>query len=218
MSEFTPPPPNCRRCPRLHHYIKSQRKPHPEWHNAPVDAVGPLDASLLIVGLAPGLKGANATGRPFTGDSAGGYLYDMLGRFGMASGTYAGHANDGVELHDVRITNAVRCVPPQNKPTAYEATRCRPYLQRELAAMPNLGTVLALGKLAHDAVLRSYELALKAYPFAHASQFSLPHNNGATVQLISSYHCSRYNTQTGRLTDRMFSDIFKMITGQSELG
>ena len=205
---FTPPAPNCGKCPRLRRFRNKYRDSHPHWHNAPVDAVGPLSARLLIVGLAPGLKGANATGRPFTGDSAGGYLYHMLGRFGLATSTYGGHAGDGVVLNDVRITNAVRCVPPQNKPTSAEATSCRPFLAREIAAMTNLQTILALGKLAHDAVLRCFDCRLAAYPFAPQSNYLIAYN----YQLISSYHCSRYNTQTGRLTDAMFASVFTDIT------
>ncbi len=212
MPDFIPPRPNCRRCPRLHKYIKDHRKTHPEWHNAPVDAVGSLSATLLIVGLAPGLRGANATGRPFTGDSAGGYLYQMLDRHGFATGTYDNSGQDDVVLGNVRITNAVRCVPPQNKPTAEEATKCRPFLQREIAAMGDLTQILALGRLAHEAVLRCFGLPLAAYPFAHASDYMITGATGArSVRLVSSYHCSRYNTQTGRLTDPMFSSIFEML-------
>ena len=207
-ASFTPPSPNCGKCPRLRRFHNSYRDSQPHWHNAPVDAVGPLSARLLIVGLAPGLKGANATGRPFTGDSAGGYLYQMLGRFGLATGTYDGHAGDGVTLNDVRITNAVRCVPPQNRPTAAEATSCRPFLAREIVAMTNLQTILALGKLAHDAVLRCFDCRLATYPFAHQSN----HLIAERYRLISSYHCSRYNTQTGRLTDAMFTSVFTDIT------
>ena len=207
-SSFIPPSFNCSKCPRLCHFRSRYRDSHPHWHNAPVDAVGPLSARLLIVGLAPGLKGANATGRPFTGDYAGGYLYQTLGRFGLAKGTYDGHLGDGVTLNDVRITNAVRCVPPQNRPTAAEATSCRSFLRSEIMAMANLQTILALGKLAHDSVLRCFECRLANYPFTHQSK----HLIADRYQLISSYHCSRYNTQTGRLTDAMFTSVFKDIT------
>lgn len=171
-----------------------------------------MEASTLIVGLAPGLKGANATGRPFTGDSAGGYLYQMLCRYNLASGTYGGHADDGVMLHAVRITNAVRCVPPQNKPTAMEATKCRPFLQKEIAAMPNLRQILALGRLAHEAVLRCFGQPLNTYPFNHGSDHNIQVAPNKTMRLLSSYHCSRYNTQTGRLTDQMFSSVFDKLT------
>ncbi len=205
---FTPPSTNCGKCPRLCRFRKKYRDSHPHWHNAPVDAIGPLSALLLIVGLAPGLKGANATGRPFTGDYAGGYLYQILGRFGLATGTYDGHLGDGVTLNDVRITNAVRCVPPHNRPTAAEATSCRSFLRNEIVAMPNLQTILALGKLAHDAVLRCFDCQLAAYPFAHQSNYLIADR----YRLISSYHCSRYNTQTGRLTDAMFTSVFTDIT------
>jgi uracil-DNA glycosylase family 4 len=194
----------------LRRFREHYRKTNPEWHNAPVTAVGPLSARILIVGLAPGLRGANATGRPFTGDSAGGYLYSMLGRFGLATGAYANHADDGVLLHDVRITNAVRCVPPANKPTAAEAKKCRPFLSHEIAAMDSLETILALGRLAHEAVLRCFDCRLAEFPFAHGSLYQI----AGKYRLISSYHCSRYNTQTGRLTDKMFDEIFCTITGQ----
>ena len=207
---FTPPTLNCGKCPRLCRFRKKYRESHPHWHNAPVDAFGPITARLLIVGLAPGLKGANASGRPFTGDSAGGYLYQMLCRFGLATGTYNGHAGDGIRLEDVRITNAVRCVPPKNKPTAAEAASCRPFLKREIAAMNNLEIIFALGKLAHDAVLRCFGHRLSAYPFAHRSDYLV----AGRYRLVSSYHCSRYNTQTGRLTDAMFDSVFKVITSK----
>ena len=212
---FTPPPSDCALCPRLHDYLQMHARTHPEWHNAPVDAMGSLTSRILIVGLAPGLKGANATGRPFTGDSAGGYLFEMLSRFGMAHGTYGGHADDGITLNDVRITNAVRCVPPQNKPTAAETHNCRPFLVREIMAMPNIRVILALGRLAHDAVLRATGHRIAEYPFKHASHHHITSmmadKKTRTLHLISSYHCSRYNTQTRRLTDDMFSSIFNLI-------
>jgi uracil-DNA glycosylase family 4 len=205
----------------LKDYLSFHVKAHPEWHNAPVDAMGSVNARILIVGLAPGLKGANATGRPFTGDSAGGYLFEMLSRFGMAHGSYGGHAGDGVTLDDVRITNAVRCVPPQNKPTAAESHNCRPFLVSEIMAMPNIKVILALGRLAHDAVLRATGYRCADYPFAHASQHRI--SSKATcgkdrdLRLISSYHCSRYNTQTRRLTDDMFYNVFKIINNETNL-
>ena len=208
VAKFNPPPPNCDKCPRLRRFRNKYRHSHPHWHNAPVNAVGPFSAQLLIVGLAPGLKGANATGRPFTGDSAGGYLYQMLDRFGLATGTYSGHAGDGVILHGVRITNAVRCVPPQNKPIASETRSCQFFLMHEILAMTNLRTILALGKLAHDSVLRCFNCRLATYPFAHQSNYLI----ASKYRLISSYHCSRYNTQTGRLTDAMFTAVFTDIT------
>ena len=220
-STFTPPPSDCSLCPRLKDYLSVHAKAHPEWHNAPVDAMGSLNARILIVGLAPGLKGANATSRPFTGDSAGGYLFEMLSRFGMAHGSYGGHAGDGVTLDDVRITNAVRCVPPQNKPTAAESHNCRPFLVSEIMAMPNIKVILALGRLAHDAVLRATGYRCADYPFAHASQHRI--SSKATcgkdrdLRLISSYHCSRYNTQTRRLTDDMFYNVFKIINNETNL-
>lgn len=220
-STFTPPPSDCSLCPRLKDYLSVHAKAHPEWHNAPVDAMGSLNARILIVGLAPGLKGANATGRPFTGDSAGGYLFEMLSRFGMAHGSYGGHAGDGVTLDDVRITNAVRCVPPQNKPTAAESHNCRPFLVSEIMAMPNIKVILALGRLAHDAVLRATGYRCADYPFSHTShhRISIKATCGKDrdLRLISSYHCSRYNTQTRRLTDDMFYNIFSMIKNETNL-
>ena len=220
-STFTPPPSDCSLCPRLKDYLSVHAKAHPEWHNAPVDAMGSLNARILIVGLAPSLKGANATGRPFTGDSAGGYLFEMLSRFGMAHGSYGGHAGDGVTLDDVRITNAVRCVPPQNKPTAAESHNCRPFLVSEIMAMPNIKVILALGRLAHDAVLRATGYRCADYPFAHASRHRI--SSKATcgkdrdLRLISSYHCSRYNIQTRRLTDDIFYNVFNMINNETNL-
>lgn len=221
FSSFTPPPSDCRLCPRLHDFLQVHAKAHPEWHNAPVDAMGSLEARILIVGLAPGLKGANATGRPFTGDSAGGYLFEMLSRFGLAHGSYGGHAGDGVTLEDVRITNAIRCVPPQNKPTAAETHNCRPFLASEIMAMPNIKVILALGRLAHDAVLRTTGCRGADYPFAHASQHRISNKTAGgkdrDLHLISSYHCSRYNTQTRRLTDDMFYNIFSIIKSEMNL-
>jgi uracil-DNA glycosylase family 4 len=186
------------------------KRSFPDWHNAPVDAFGDLSARYLIVGLAPGLRGANRTGRPFTGDAAGGYLFLMLRQFNLASGSYSDDANDDLRLQDTRITNAVRCLPPENKPTSGEVNNCRDFLRREINAMPNLQTILALGKLAHDAVLRCFELPLKPYPFAHASLYDIAARD-RNLTLLSSYHCSRYNTQTGRLTEPMFAEIFEKL-------
>ena len=196
---------DCVLCPRLASYIDSFRADNPDWHNGPVPAFGGGDAWLLIVGLAPGLKGANRTGRPFTGDGAGDLLFPTLAKFGMATGTYDKRPDDGLNLKGVRITNAVRCVPPENKPTALEARTCRPFLLDEMAAMKNLTTLLALGKIAHDAVLSTFDLRKADYKFAHNAHHTLP--NGLT--LADSYHCSRYNVNTGRLTAEMFEDVFK---------
>jgi uracil-DNA glycosylase family 4 len=184
------------------------RTRHPGFHNAPVASFGPLEARLLIVGLAPGLKGANQTGRPFTGDYAGDLLYATLEKFGLAQGTYRRHAGDGLELIDCRITNAVRCVPPQNKPTPEESKTCRPFLAAELAGLERLEIVLALGTLAHGEVLAALGHRKSHCRFGHGALHELP--NGPL--LADSYHCSRYNTNTGRLTVEMFEAVFAAIT------
>jgi len=205
-SDSTPPHPgpDCPKCPRLVAFRAENRRHYPDFHNAPVPAFGALDARLLIVGLAPGLKGANRTGRPFTGDYAGDLLYRTLQDFGLAKGVYERRADDGLRLVDCRITNAVRCVPPLNKPTTEEIRTCRGFLAAEIAAMPRLEVVLALGAVAHGAVLAALNLRRNGYPFAHGAAHSLP--NG--LILTDSYHCSRYNTNTGRLTDEMFQTVF----------
>jgi uracil-DNA glycosylase family 4 len=180
------------------------RVKHPDWHNAPVPSFGPLSASLLIVGLGPGLRGANATGRPFTGDWAGDLLYGTLLAKGKARGHYDERPDDGLELIDCRITNAVRCVPPANRPTGAEGTACRPFLGAEIAAMPRLCGIIAIGGFAHDAILASLGLKKSAFPFAHGAVHQLPDRR----HLIDSYHCSRLNTNTGRLTEEMFHQMF----------
>lgn len=204
---FHPPAPNCSLCPRLVAFREGNQAKFPDKHNAPVEPFGPLDAELLIVGLAPGLKGANFSGRPFTGDYAGDLLYATLVKFGYARGTYAKHKNDGLELVNCRVTNAVRCVPPENKPTTEEEKTCRPFLVDEIKAMSNLKTIISLGLISHKAVLKTFELKQSAYKFAHGAT----HQITDTIRLVDSYHCSRYNTQTGRLTTEMFEDIFKSI-------
>ena len=184
------------------------RAKYPDWGNAPVRSFGALDASLLIVGLAPGMKGANRTGRPFTGDYAGDLLYATLLKFGFAHGNYRADPNDGLQLVDCRIANAVRCLPPENKPLPAEFTECRPFLQGELAVMPSLKVILALGKGAHDQVLRALTVRpAGAYPFIHGRLHQLP----TELKLADSYHCSRYNTNTGRLTTEMFEGVFKTV-------
>jgi uracil-DNA glycosylase family 4 len=196
---------DCPHCPRLADFRRAQRKVRPEWHNAPVPAFGALDARLLIVGLAPGLKGANRTARPFTGDHAGRMLYATLLRLGLARGTYDARADDGLSLQGTRVTNAVRCVPPQNKPLPAEFAKCRPFLVKEIAAMPRLGAILALGAGAHDQVLAALELGPKRqWPFAHGAIHEIEDMRGGALVLIDSYHCSRQNTNTGRLTQAMF--------------
>ncbi|MGB1959518.1 MAG: uracil-DNA glycosylase [Candidatus Puniceispirillaceae bacterium] len=204
-------PESCRKCARLATFIDSHRVAYPDWHNGPVPSFGPIEASILILGLAPGLRGANATGRPFTGDFAGKVLYDALTKIGLASGNYAAHANDGLVLRHVRIANAVRCVPPQNKPVAAEIAMCRPYLSPEIAAMTGLKAIFVLGRIAHETVLRHFGLKLADYPFSHDQALELP--NG--LQLISSYHCSRYNVQTNRLTTQMFDKVCARLTAFS---
>lgn len=201
------PGPDCPLCPRLAAFRAAQREAHPDWHNAPVPPFGGADAELLIVGLAPGLRGANRTGRPFTGDYAGDLLYATLAKFGLAAGTYAAHRGDGLTLARTRITNAVRCVPPQNKPEPAETAACRPFLAAELSSLPALRAVIALGAIAHNAVLTTKGLRRAPYPFAHAALHDLP--DGLT--LADSYHCSRLNTNTGKLTAAMFEAVFEKV-------
>ncbi len=194
---------DCPLCPRLVAFREENRKKFPAWHNAPVPAFGSLDAKLLILGLAPGLRGANCTGRPFTGDWAGDLLYDTLLAKGLAKGTYLERPDDGLTLVDCRITNAVRCVPPANRPTPAEAKSCRPFLVDELAAMPNLRAILAIGGFAHDAAIISLGLKKSAFPFAHGAL----HRLTPWITMVDSYHCSRLNTNTGRLTAEMFAKV-----------
>ena len=202
-------PVDCRLCVRLAAFIDGHRGAHPEWHNAPVPSFGPIEARVLIIGLAPGLRGANATGRPFTGDFAGKVLYETLLKLGLAEGDFAAHVSDGLRLRRVRVTNAVRCVPPQNKPVAAEIANCRPFLARELAAMQQLRAIFALGRIAHETVLRHFGLRIGAFPFRHDQALALPHG----IDLVSSYHCSRYNVQTGRLTRAMFETVCERLLG-----
>ncbi|MBP5855876.1 uracil-DNA glycosylase [Marivibrio halodurans] len=208
---FENPPSDCPLCPRLVEFRAGNQAAHPDFHNAPVASFGPIDARLLVLGLAPGLKGANATGRPFTGDYAGDLLYDTLLRHGFARGTYAKHAGDGLTLVDCRIANAVRCVPPQNKPTPKEIATCRPFLVRELSAMTELTAILCLGRIAHETALRTLGHKLKDHPFAHGAGHAVMLPTGARVTLVDSYHCSRYNTNTGRLTVAMFDAVFERL-------
>ncbi len=207
---LTSPGRDCPLCPRLAGFRTAQRAAHPEWHNAPVPSWGNPEAELLIVGLAPGLRGANRTGRPFTGDYAGDLLYATLRKFGLASGDYAAHIGDGLTLDRSRITNAVRCVPPQNKPETAEIAACRPFLADEIAALPRLRAILALGAIAHHAVLAAKGLRRAPYPFAHSALHTLPDG----LLLADSYHCSRLNTNTGTLTTEMFEAVFVAIIGR----
>ncbi len=206
MAATLDPPRNCKLCPRLVAYRQDSRRNNPDWHNAPVPSFGPNTAKLLIVGLAPGLKGANRTGRPFTGDYAGDLLYSTLIKFGFARGVFDARPDDGLTLIDAQITNAVRCVPPENKPTPAEIRTCRPYLEKTIDSLKGLRAIVALGRIAHDAVIKSFGETLSAHPFAHGAAHGL-----GGVLLFDSYHCSRYNTNTGVLTNAMFEAVFASV-------
>lgn len=195
----------CTDCPRLAAFLEEGRKQHPDYYCAPVAPFGDRKARLIIVGLAPGFHGANATGRPFTGDYAGVLLYRTLHRFGFANRAESVHRNDGLKLIGARITNAVKCVPPENKPLPIEIATCNRYLQAELAIAPKNLVLLALGSIAHNACLRSLGLKVSQYRFAHGAEFELP----GGPRLLDSYHCSRYNTNTRRLTEAMFEAVFR---------
>jgi uracil-DNA glycosylase family 4 len=200
----TPFDPECRRCGRLADFLDAVKAEHPDYFCRPVPAFGVADPGLLVVGLAPGLHGANATGRPFTGDYAGILLYQTLHRFGFASAAQSVSAADGLRLIDCRITNAVKCLPPQNKPLGAEIKTCRDFLAAELAGFRDGGVVVALGSIAHKSVVAAFARPQRTYPFGHAAEHAMPRN----VTLIDSYHCSRYNTQTKRLTAAMFDQVF----------
>ena len=195
-------PVDCPLCPRLFEFRQQNRATFPDFFNNPVPSFGSLQAPLLIVGLAPGLKGANRTARPFTGDYAGELLYGSLTRHGLARGTYQARADDGFELVGVRISNAVRCVPPENKPLPVEINTCRQFLTAELAAMPNLRAILALGQIAHQSVIATLNLKRKEHAFGHGARHEHKH-----LTILGSYHCSRYNTNTGVLTEAMFDAV-----------
>jgi len=196
--------PTCRRCPRLAGFLTDVGAEFPDYHARPVPPFGDSDARLLIVGLAPGMHGANRTGRPFTGDFAGILLYETLFRKGLSSQPLSTHAGDGLELRGCRITNAVKCLPPQNKPLGSEVSTCNPYLRAELAGLPDGAVVIALGTVAHGAVLRAEGLKFSGNPFGHGRRHGLSRGRW----LVDSYHCSRYNTQTRRLTESMFVAVF----------
>ncbi len=195
---------DCPLCPRLVAFRKTNRKVEPSWFNAPVPSFGAHDARLLIVGLAPGLRGANRTGRPFTGDFAGDLLYSTLLEFGFARGTYAARVDDGFELVDARISNSVRCVPPENKPTTQEIKTCRKFLTADIESMRYVKAIVALGKIAHDSAVATLGEKLSRFKFAHGAAHKI---GGYT--LFDSYHCSRYNTNTGVLTPEMFRAVFE---------
>ncbi|MBO4644707.1 MAG: uracil-DNA glycosylase [Alphaproteobacteria bacterium] len=209
--DFICPDQACRQCARLVSFLEKNRKLYPDFFNAPVPSLGDLDAELLIVGLAPGLKGANRTGRPFTGDFAGDLLYGHLHDFGFSSGTYQARPDDDVRLINARLTNAVRCVPPENKPTGEEVRLCGQFLAQEIKAMPNLKVILVLGGLAHNAVLSVLGQKKTAFKFAHNALHTL-NWNGRTIRLLDTYHTSRYNVNTGKLTPEMFTAVFKTLT------
>jgi uracil-DNA glycosylase len=210
--DIQPPAANCPLCPRLVGYREANQAANPAWFNGAVPSFGPSDARLLVVGLAPGVRGANRTGRPFTGDFAGVLLYQTLIKYGFAQGTYGADPADGITLRDCRVTNAVRCVPPANLPTPAEITGCNPFLTAELSAMPRLRIVLALGGVSHKAVLRARGLRASHTAFVHAAVHTLPDG----LLLVDSYHVSRLNTNTGRLTTPMFeavvADILARLT------
>jgi uracil-DNA glycosylase family 4 len=201
--------PNCKDCPRLASFLVQTSRKYPDYHCAPVAPFGDPGGRLLIVGLAPGMHGANATGRPFTGDYAGILLYQTLFDYGFSNRPESTARDDGLELYNCRITNAVKCLPPQNKPRPDEIRQCNFYLKYELAYLPDGSVIIGLGKIAHDAILRALGLRLASYPFGHGHSHWLADGK----LLVDSYHCSRYNTQTRRLTEDMFAEIFQRIRG-----
>ena len=213
QSECRPEPePSCDLCPRLCDFLAATRALEPSWHNAPVASFGTASARLLIVGLAPGLRGANRTGRPFTGDYAGELLYGTLLDLGFATGTYDARPGDGLTLNDAMITNAVRCVPPENKPTPAEVNTCRTFLGNRIAAQSNLKAIVALGRIAHDSTVVALGHKRSAFPFGHAAR----HDIKPGLALFDSYHCSRYNTSTRVLTPEMFRAVFISVKAYLE--
>jgi uracil-DNA glycosylase family 4 len=209
------PKPDCKLCPRLAKFRADTARAFPDWHNAPVPSFGSLDARFLIVGLAPGLRGANRTGRSFTGDQSGQLLFATLNAHNFTRGEFGNEADDGLQLVDTMITNAVRCVPPENRPTGAEANSCRGFLRNTIEAMPNLTAVLALGTVAHANILRAVGTPIKSTKFTHNARHPLRIAD-RPIMLFNSYHCSRYNVNTRRLTPEMFSEVFAAI--RSHLG
>jgi len=211
------PPRDCSLCPRLHDFLLEWRAKEPTWHNAPVvpflPSRGEEAVRLLIVGLAPGLRGANRTGRPFTGDYAGDLLYATLKKYGLAQGDFMARPDDGLELKQTAIVNAVRCVPPQNKPQGKEINNCRRYLGAFIENLPHLQVIVTLGLVAHQSTLRALKHRVAAYEFGHGCEYQL-----GKLRLFSSYHCSRYNTNTGRLTEAMFEDVFARVRSYLDQG
>ncbi len=212
-SRATEPARDCSLCPRLVGFRTAARARAPDWHNAPVPSFGPGTARLLVVGLAPGLQGANRTGRPFTGDFAGDLLYATLTEYGFANGKFAARPDDGLMLTDCRLTNAVRCVPPENKPIGAEINACRSFLSATIDALPNLTAVVALGRIAHESTVRALGCTPSKFAFGHGAQHAI-----GRVRLFDSYHCSRYNTNTGRLTADMFRSVFSAVRAHLDRG
>lgn len=204
----TEAPKDCPLCPRLVAYREAVRVKEPDWFNGAVPSFGTEDAELLIVGLAPGVSGANRTGRPFTGDYAGDLLYGTIDKFGFSKGKFAAHPDDGLQLTGAMITNAVRCVPPENKPIGEEINTCRRFLTERMNTLPRLKVILCLGKISHDSTVRALGLKLAGHPFGHGTEYQVSTAGGRSLTLLSSYHCSRYNTNTGRLTADMFETVF----------
>jgi uracil-DNA glycosylase len=202
-------PPDCPICPRLVAFRAANRARHPEWFNGAVPSFGDTQGRLLVLGLAPGVAGANRTGRPFTGDYAGDLLYATLAKFGFANARYDARPDDGLVLMDAMVSNAVRCVPPQNKPVPGEVAACRRFLDARIAALPRLRAVVCLGRIAHETLLRALGARLAAHPFAHGARHEI-----AGLAVFDSYHCSRYNTNTGRLTAAMFESVFAAVRGE----
>jgi len=211
MNKLYEPKKNCNKCKRLFNFRKKNISENPDWFNAPVPNFGELNSTLLIVGLAPGLKGANKTGRPFTGDYAGDLLYKTLEKFGFSNDLYHGMLNDGLRLYNCSITNAVKCVPPQNKPVSEEIKNCNHFLKLTIENHKNLKVIIALGLVAHNSVLSALCLKQKLYKFKHGSEHKLK-----DLTLIDSYHCSRYNTNTGRLNEKMFKEVFLKAKNEIE--
>ena len=211
------PPPDCPLCPRLHAFRHLNRAKNPDWFNDPVPSFGPLTARIVIAGLAPGLQGANRTGRPFTGDWAGDLLYATLLKHGLARGTYHERVDDGLELVDCRIANAVRCVPLQNKPDPLEIRTCRQFLMSALKSLRKVKAILVLGKIAHDSVCDTLGIRKATHPFRHGGVFEKVGPEGMFT-LVSSYHCSRYNTNTGVLTTAMFEDVVEKAKKAAGIG
>jgi uracil-DNA glycosylase family 4 len=203
-------PQDCPLCPRLVAFRHTVQAAHPDWFNGAVPSFGDVSGRFLVVGLAPGMQGANRTGRPFTGDYAGDLLYSSLARYGFSTGTFQARPDDGLQLNDAIISNAVRCLPPENKPTGAEILTCRQFLISRIKALPNLKVMLALGRIAHDSTVRALGAKPATAVFGHNKRHVLEGPNGPLI-LHDSYHCSRYNTNTGRLTERMFHDVFDAI-------